>query len=74
MKESATYQAIIEEGRLEGRVEGEMQAVLRLGAKRLGEPSAAVRAALAAIDSAERLETLLDRLMEVESWEELLRF
>ena len=76
MKESVTYQAILEEGeekgRVEGRVEGEYRALLRVGAKRLGEPSPEIRAALAAVTSAERLESLLDRVMEVENWEELL--
>jgi hypothetical protein len=66
-------QAILEEGRIEGRVEGEYRALLRVGTKRFGVPPAEVGVALQAIDSVERLEALLDHVTEVESWEELLR-
>jgi predicted transposase YdaD len=68
MKESVTYQAIVEEGRLE-----EARAILlRQGQKRFGPATAKVRAALEAITSVERLELLAERLLDVESWEELL--
>jgi predicted transposase YdaD len=92
MKESSTYQAILEEGeakgeargrvegeakgRVEGeakgRVEGERIVLLRLGAKRFGEPDAVTLACILAITSFGRLEQLTDRLLEVESWSELL--
>ena len=45
--------------------------ILRLGTKRLGAAAAEVNAALEAADLA-RLEVLADRLLEVESWAELL--
>lgn len=45
--------------------------ILRLGTKRLGTAAAEVSAALEAADLA-RLEVLADRLLEVESWAELL--
>ena len=72
MKESTTYQAILEEGRAEGRAEGERRGLLLLGSQRLGPPDATTRSALNAIDSVERLERMLERLLKVESWEELL--
>ena len=76
MKESATYQALLEEGRVEGRIEGEIQgekdALLRIGTKRFGEPTLQTRQFLAAITSKERIEQLIDRAIEVESWDELL--
>jgi len=80
MKESSTYQAIWEEGKtvglLEGRQEGKAEEALRLlllfGSKRLGEPSERVLSSLHSITSLERLEKLAGRLMEVESWSELL--
>ena len=45
--------------------------MLRLGTKRFGVPDAT---SLAALEAAElpRLEALVDRLLEVESWQELL--
>lgn len=76
MKESVTYQAILKEGREEGREEGraeEARALLvRLGTKRFGPPSEAARAALEAVTGIERLEGLNERVLDVESWEELL--
>jgi predicted transposase YdaD len=61
----------IEKGIEKGKVDAERGMILRLGTKRFGEPDAAIRAAL---DAAElpRLEILVDRLLEVESWSELL--
>jgi predicted transposase YdaD len=76
MKESTTYQAILREGRAEGLAEGrgeEAQAILlRQGTKRFGVPSEEARSALEAITAIERLEALTERLLDVESWDELL--
>lgn len=72
MKESVTYQKIVEEGRVEGRVEEARALLLRLGRKRFGPPSPAAEAALAGITAIERLEALSERLLDAESWEELL--
>jgi predicted transposase YdaD len=68
MRESTTYMAIIEEGRMEEA----RTIVLRQGTKRFGPPSTAVRTSIEAITGIERLETLADRLLDVENWEELL--
>jgi predicted transposase YdaD len=84
MRESSTYQKILSEGRQEGLAEGrqegheegvlhgEQRAVLRVGRKRLGEPDAATVAAVQAVTELERLNLMLDRVTEVESWTELL--
>lgn len=80
MKESSTYQAILEEvrevGRVEGREEGraeEAQAlILRLGRKRLGDASAEAEAVLRSILDRPRLERIAERVLEVESWSDLL--
>lgn len=80
MKESATYQAIlqegreagVEEGRQEGRAEEARSLILRLGCKRFGTASPEVEAALGAVTDLERLERMGDRLLEVESWNDLL--
>ena len=64
------------EGRTEGWAEGRMEQtralLLRLGSKRFGAPDDQSRAVLEAIPSLEALERLADRLLEVESWQELL--
>jgi len=46
--------------------------LLKFGGKRFGVPDASTQAVLEAITSIEELERLADRLMEVESWQELL--
>lgn len=72
MKESTTYQAILEEGRSEGIVEGEKKALLLLGTRRFGPPDAATRAAIVSLDSIGKLDQLTARLLDVSSWDELL--
>jgi hypothetical protein len=72
MEESVTYQAIIKRGHEAGRVEEARAILLRQGARRFGPPSSDVQSALEAITAIERLEQLSERLLDVESWEELL--
>ncbi|HEV3082762.1 MAG TPA: hypothetical protein VGY66_23460 [Gemmataceae bacterium] len=80
MKESATYQAILDEGRIEGRAEGAVQGavqaskkiLLALGNKRYGMPSARNLSAIEAITSVSRLEQLVTRIHDVATWDDLL--
>lgn len=80
MKDSVTYQEILREGEAVGiekgteigRIEEIRRVLLRLGNKRLGKPSKAITAKLQAISSLDRLEALAERLLEVETWKELL--
>ena len=71
LKESSTYQAILNEGREEGRGEGERRIILRQGTKRFGPPSEIARAALESL-SWEKLEALSERIFEAETWDEFL--
>lgn len=76
MKESSTYQAILQEGREEGRSEGavaEAKKLLRaFGGRRLGEPDSQTVAAIERIEELALLEDLCNRLDSVRSWQELL--
>lgn len=72
MRESSTYQQVLAEGRVEGRVEGARAVLLQLGARQFGPPDARVRAALDAIGDPEQIAQLSNRLLEVGSWDELL--
>jgi predicted transposase YdaD len=84
MRESVTYQDILEEGRIEGvaigeqrgvergRAEGERQMLLRLAARRFGAPPDAIRAQVEAISDLDQLEQLADRLLNAASWDDLL--
>jgi hypothetical protein len=68
MEESVTYQAIIRKGRLsEAR-----QVIFRLGEKRFGSADEATTATLNAIDDVAKLDKLIDRILDVSSWQELL--
>jgi predicted transposase YdaD len=73
MKESVTYQAILEEGKTEGSVQEARKMILLQGRSRFKQPaSPQVVAALEAITEASRLEELGVRLLQVSSWQELL--
>ena len=61
----------IEKGRTQGRSDEARSLILRLGTKRFGVASAESEAALEAADIV-RLEAFVERLLEVESWQELL--
>ena len=61
----------MERGMVQGKAEAERGVILRLGTRRFGEPEASTRAALG-VTELPRLEVLVDRLLEVESWAELL--
>ncbi len=81
LEESVTYQDILAKGEAKGeakgRAEGEAgearKLLLHFGRKRLGEPDATILSILQSPTSLERLEQLLERLFEVETWSELLR-
>jgi len=62
----------IEQGREEGAVLEARGLLLRLGQKRLGSPTEMVIAEINAIDEAAQLEELCDRMLDVETWQELL--
>jgi hypothetical protein len=69
MEESVTYQALLQKG----RVEEARKLLLRTGQFRFGvAANSATRSALEAIDDLEQLEQLADRVLVVQSWDELL--
>lgn len=68
MRDSDTYMAILDEG----RIDEARKMILQLGKKRLGTPDASVAITLQGVDDLERLERLLGRLLEVKNWQELL--
>jgi hypothetical protein len=80
VKESDTYQAILEEGEAIGEVKGKAKGkaeearkmLLLQGRDRFGEPSAKILSLLNAVTDLNQLEALGIRLLHVKSWEELL--
>jgi hypothetical protein len=73
MKESTTYQYILDEGRAEGQAVGARKILLRQGRQRFGPASAEIERALDAITDLEHLERLADRLWVASNWEDLLQ-
>lgn len=74
MRESDTYQAILEEGRGEGLLEGVLRSLLLIATPRLGEPSEEVRRRLESETDLSRLEEWLRCANQIESWSELPGF
>ena len=80
IEESSVYQDIFSKGEAKGeargRAEGEAlglaEALLRLGRRKLGQPEERVEAEIMAITDLERLGQLLDRVLYVKSWDELM--
>ncbi|MGP0066815.1 MAG: hypothetical protein ACLQGP_24895 [Isosphaeraceae bacterium] len=79
MRGSSTYQAVLKEGREEGRklgrVEGGKRFLLRQGTKRFGEADADTLATFEAIQEFDRLEAIADRMLDlgIQTWDDLLR-
>ena len=80
MKESVFYQMILEEGEARGEARGVAKGevnearriLLRQGQRRFGPPDPITVAMIESIDRSERLEGLLDRVLDASSWENLL--
>jgi predicted transposase YdaD len=61
------------EGRFEGRSEATRSLILRIGGRRLGMPTPEQVSWLESIADPEVLDSIADRLLEVETWDELQR-
>lgn len=80
MRESSTYQAILDEGRVEGRAEGQVQGraeharqlLVTLGTRRFGPPPQRVLAVINANTDPADLDRLTVRVLDVSGWDELL--
>jgi hypothetical protein len=68
MRQSDTYLAILDEG----RIDQAKRMVLLMGGKRFGAPSEAAKAALDAMKDLEQLERLGEQLLDATSWQQLL--
>jgi hypothetical protein len=68
MEESDTYLGIIDEGREKQAKE----VILRLGRRRFGPADQANVSALQAITDLERLQRLVDRILDASNWQDLL--
>ena len=76
IEESSVYQGILKKGEALGRVEGAVDdaktILLRQGRKKLGPPDEQISGRIAEIKELDRLHVLLDRILDVSTWDELL--
>ena len=72
MRESVTFQAILEEGRESGKFQEAIKLLMRLGCKRFGPADSSTSTSIEQITDLSRIEHFIDRLHEVNSWNELL--
>jgi predicted transposase YdaD len=76
MKESVTYQAIVEEGIekgwIKGKLEGKREILLRLGKRQLGSPEPNIVALIEGISDNDLLDQLCERVLNVVDWRELI--
>ncbi len=80
MEESTTYQLIIErgiekgieQGESLGRLKGARDMLLSLGRERLGAPSKKVQQTLAKVNDLERLQRMIGKLFDAESWQDVV--
>ena len=80
MRDSLTYQAVLEDGRAEGRAEGRVEGRLEearrllreLGERRFGPPNTAISARIERLIDVEQVERATVRLLDACSWEDLL--
>jgi hypothetical protein len=72
MKDSVTYQAIIEEGAIQGAIREAQHGLLRLGRKKFGGADERIENTVRSITDLDRLHALSERLLDVSTWAELL--
>jgi len=73
MRESSTYQAILDERQEEVALRGARKFLLKkIGEIRFGPPDPSTEAAIQAIDDLARLEWIGDRLLTATTWQDLL--
>jgi hypothetical protein len=75
MEESSTYQLLLRRGEERGLEQGRERlasSLYHLGTRRFGEPSARVCGVIDAEHDLDRLTRMLDRILDVESWRDLL--
>ena len=76
IEESSVYQGIFKRGEAQGIAEGRIdearEVLLRQGRKKLGPPGEKVEAEITALADLDRLHDLIDRILDVSTWDELL--
>ena len=72
LREMAPFKMYFDDGRAEGRAAEARAVIARQGRKKFGPPRPEHEAALAAVADLSRLEELTERLLDVNTWDDLL--
>ena len=72
IEESSVYQGILHKGEAKGRADHARTILTRHGTKKFGPPDEQAQAQIAAMADTDRLDELVDRVLDVASWDELL--
>jgi hypothetical protein len=72
MHESTAYDMILDEGRIEGKIEEVVRVLLLLGRERFGRLSSKAESALKSIVDIKRLERMAKAILTANSWNEIL--
>jgi hypothetical protein len=72
IEESTVYQGILRKGKAIGRIDDARTILLRHGGKKLGPPSQRIEAEITALCDVDRLHDLIDRVLDVSTWDELM--
>ena len=73
LRESSYYQMILDEGRQEGQLVEAQNTLLRLAGKKFNAPAPApAEVAVRTLTDRERLERMIDRILDATSWDDLL--
>jgi hypothetical protein len=69
LEESSVYQGVL----ARGRIKNAQEAILLLGRKKFGEPDDREQTSIDAIKDVDQLNSLLERVLDVSSWDELFQ-
>jgi hypothetical protein len=72
MEESVTYQAILRRGEAKGSIKSRREDLLLIGNKRFGVPDDRIMESIKKIEDDDRLKRLMEKLLEVSTWDDLL--
>lgn len=72
IEESSVYQDAVRKGEVQGRAGEARRILIRHGTRKFGPPDEQAKAHIAALADLDRLQDLIDRVLDVASWDELL--
>ncbi len=72
IEESSVYQDALQKGEAKGAVEEAREILIRHGTKKFGPPDEQTKTRISAMVDVNRIQDLIDRVLDVATWDELL--